>query len=54
MTQEMLADEAGHSRNTISNIETGSVLADLETLENIADAFGITLSNLFRGVERRR
>ena len=49
--QEDLALEANVNRNYICDLENGRRNPSLEVLERISDAFGITLSELFRGVE---
>lgn len=50
-SQEDLALEANVNRNYICDLENGRRNPSLEVLERISDAFGITLSELFRGVE---
>ena len=50
-SQEDLALEANVNRNYICDLENGRRNPSLEILERISDAFGITLSELFRGVE---
>lgn len=50
-SQEDLALEANVNKNYISDLERGTRNPSLEILERIADAFGITLEVLFRGVE---
>ena len=50
-SQEDLALEANVNRNYICDLENGRRNPSLEVLERISDAFGITLSELFRGIE---
>lgn len=50
-SQEDLALEADVNRNYICDLENGRRNPSLEILERISDAFGITLSELFRGIE---
>ncbi len=50
-SQEDLALEANINRNYICDLENGRRNPSLEVLERISDAFGITLSELFRGIE---
>jgi len=50
-SQEDLALEANVNKNYICDLENGRRNPSLEILERISDAFGITLSELFRGVE---
>lgn len=44
-----VADRAGISRGMLSKIENGLTSASLETLEQLVNALGVTLSRLFRG-----
>ena len=50
-SQEDLALEANINRNYICDLENGRRNPSLDILERISDAFGITLSELFRGIE---
>ena len=50
-SQEDLALEANVNRNYICDLENGRRNPSLEILERIADALGISLSELFLGVE---
>ena len=50
-SQEDLALEANINKNYISDLERGRRNPSLEILERLADAFGITLEVLFKGVE---
>lgn len=50
-SQEDLAFEANVNKNYISDLENGRRNPSLDILERIAVAFGISLADLFRGVE---
>lgn len=50
-SQEDLAFAANINKNYISDLENGRRNPSLDILERIAIAFGITLADLFRGVE---
>ena len=50
-SQEDLALEADVNKNYICDLENGRRNPSLEILEKIAVAFGITLSELFKGIE---
>lgn len=50
-SQEDLSLEANINKNYICDLELGRRNPSLEVLEKIADAFGITLSELFKGIE---
>ena len=50
-SQEDLALESNVNRNYICDLENGRRNPSLEVLERISEAFGITLSELFRGIE---
>ena len=50
-SQEDLALEANVNKNYISDLENGRRNPSLDILERIADAFGITLEQLFKGIE---
>ena len=50
-SQEDLALNANVSKNYISDLENGRRNPSLEILERIADAFHISLAELFKGVE---
>ena len=50
-SQEDLALEANVNKNYICDLENGRRNPSLEILEKIAVAFGISLSELFRGIE---
>lgn len=47
MSQEQLAAQTHLSRETISKLERGRVFAHIETLHELAKAFGIPTSELF-------
>jgi transcriptional regulator with XRE-family HTH domain len=49
-TQVMLADFAGLSGPAISQLESGASLGHVRTLQKIAVAFGIKVSELLEGV----
>ena len=46
LSQEELAFEANLNKNTIGKIERGEVSPTIETLEKLADAFGIEFLEL--------
>lgn len=46
LSQEQLAYEADLNRNTIGKIERGEVSPTIETLEKLAEAFGIEFLEL--------
>lgn len=48
LTIAEVADRAGISRGMLSKIENAQTATSLETLEQIANALGVTLSRLFR------
>jgi transcriptional regulator with XRE-family HTH domain len=50
-TQEDLAERAKISVSFLSMIERGERVAHVETLAGIADALGVTLSELFAGTD---
>ena len=50
-SQEDLALNANINKNYISDLENGRRNPSLEILERIAVTFGITLAELFKGVE---
>ena len=50
-SQEDLALNANINKNYISDLENGRRNPSLEILERIASTFGITLAELFKGVE---
>lgn len=47
MTQQALAEKAGVSRQTIIAVEAGKYSPSLELAFRIADAFGVTISEVF-------
>lgn len=53
LTQAELADRLHVSDKTVSKWETGKGLPDVTLLEPIADAFGISIVELFSGAEIR-
>jgi transcriptional regulator with XRE-family HTH domain len=54
LTQEQLAERVEKAVETISNLERGSVMTGIETLEQIAHEFGVPLSNFVEGFDRQR
>ncbi|MCR5505383.1 MAG: helix-turn-helix transcriptional regulator [Bacilli bacterium] len=46
-----LAYESGITQSTLSNMFTRGTCPTIETLEQICEAFGITLSEFFRNVD---
>jgi len=47
MTQQQLAEKAGASRQTIIAIEAGKYTPSLELAFRIADAFGVSINDVF-------
>lgn len=47
-TQEQVAEKAGLTKQYISTVERGLSKPCLDTLKKIADALGLTVSDLFR------
>ena len=47
MTQQLLAEKAGASRQTIIAIEAGKYSPSLELAFRIADAFGVQIGEVF-------
>ncbi len=47
LTQQELAEKAGVSRQTIIAVEAGKYSPSLELAFRIADAFGVTISEVF-------
>lgn len=52
MTQQQLAERAGVSRQTIIAIEAGKYAPSLELAFRIAEAFGVSITEVF-GYERK-
>ena len=52
-SQEGFADAAGVHRTYMGTLERGEANVSLSNMHKIANALGITLSELFRTVERR-
>ena len=50
-SQEDLALEAGVNKNYLSDLERGSRNPTVKVLEKIAKSLGITLEELFKGIE---
>ncbi|MEU1800923.1 helix-turn-helix transcriptional regulator [Streptomyces sp. NPDC019937] len=53
LTQEKLAERAEMDRQAMNRIEQGHQAPSLDTLIRIADALGVPLAELVRGVEPR-
>ena len=51
-SQEAFADHCGLHRTAVSLIERGKRIPSLRTLLTISSGFGITLSELLRGVDK--
>lgn len=51
LSQEKFANKIGMDRTYFASIETGHRNVSLYNLKKIADGFGLTLSELFEGVE---
>jgi transcriptional regulator with XRE-family HTH domain len=51
-SQEAFADHCGLHRTAMSLIERGKRVPNLRTLVTISSGFGITLSELLRGIEK--
>lgn len=51
MSQEDLALEANVNKNYLSDLERGTRNPTLKVMEKIANALGISLEELFRGIE---
>jgi transcriptional regulator with XRE-family HTH domain len=51
LTIAEISERAGISRGMLSKIENGITSASLETLEQLANALGVTISRLFRGYD---
>ena len=52
-TLEQLSDLTGLTRGVLSKVENFRVTPSLTTLSKIAEAFGITMSELFEGLDER-
>ena len=52
-TQEELAKRLGLSPSAVGMYERGEREPNLETLEKMADVFGVSLASLFEGVEKK-
>lgn len=51
LTQEQVAEAIERTPEAVSNIERGHSLPSLETVERLADAFGIPLADFFVDLE---
>jgi XRE family transcriptional regulator, regulator of sulfur utilization len=49
-SQERLAEHAGLNRSYVGEIERGTVIASLVTVEKLALALGVTVADLLAGV----
>lgn len=54
LNQKELADKLGYKQNTISQWESGKRLMDSDTLEKIADFFGVSTDYLLGRKEKRQ
>ncbi|PKM40550.1 MAG: XRE family transcriptional regulator [Firmicutes bacterium HGW-Firmicutes-9] len=52
ISQEEFADMCGMHRSYMSDVELGKRNVSLENIEKIANAFGLTISQLFHVVEQ--
>ncbi len=50
-SQRKLAELSGLSSGTLSNLEAGKFRGELETHQKLARGFGVTLAELYRGVD---
>lgn len=48
ISQQVLADFCGISKNTVARYERGERIPNIETAELIADFFGVTIEYLYR------
>lgn len=53
-SQELLAEEAGLHRNYVGGLERGERNVSLVNIGKLAAAFGVTPSELLKGVEVKR
>lgn len=53
LSQEAFADHCGLHRTAVGLIERGHRVPSLKTLLTISSGFGISLSELLRGVDRK-
>lgn len=51
-TDYRIAQEAGLSPSTVSNIFTRNTIPRVDTLEAICNAFGLTLANFFKKTKK--
>ena len=54
LTVEQLAEKSNLNKNTISNIRNGKESVELPSLQKVADALGLSMSELFQKTPRRR
>lgn len=50
VSQEDFADGCGFARSYMSRIECGTANLSLDAIERLANAFGITVEELFKGL----
>ncbi|ESY89433.1 helix-turn-helix transcriptional regulator [Mesorhizobium sp. LNHC229A00] len=54
LSQEALADRIGRTPESISNIERGKQMPNVETLVELARVLNVPLTDFFEGLEKRR
>ena len=52
MTQEVVAEKVGVSRQTMSNWENGKSYPDISSIITLSDIYGLTLDSLLKGDEK--
>ncbi|UFH28538.1 helix-turn-helix domain-containing protein [Pseudomonas sp. CIP-10] len=50
MSQEAFADRCGFARTYMSRIETGGANPSINAIKVLADALGVSISALFKGL----
>ncbi|KAF4557218.1 helix-turn-helix transcriptional regulator [Pseudomonas sp. CES] len=50
MSQEAFADRCGFARTYMSRIETGGANPSINAIKVLADALGVSISDLFEGM----
>ena len=50
VSQEDFADNCGFARSYMSRIERGTANLSLDAIQRLAEAFGITVEELFKGL----
>lgn len=53
LNQEAFADKCGFARTYMSRIETGGANPSLDAIKTLADALGVELAELFRGLQQQ-